>query len=140
MHVENRVHPDAAQLQAFQEPGPDGPIVMVNLLKFRDRAAYADGRPDGGSGRDAFQRYGMGFAPLLDAIGGRVLYSGDVSLLTLGRVDDLWDAIAVVEYPSRPAFFRLATSPEYQAVAVHRDAGLEGQLLIETTPGFGGRR
>ena len=135
MHVENRVHPDPDQLQAFQQPGPDGPIVMVNLLKFRDRAAYADGRPDGGSGRDAFQRYGIGFAPLLHGIGGRVLYTGDISLLALGRTDELWDAVAVVEYPSRAAFFRIATSPEYLEVSVHRDAGLEGQLLLETTPG-----
>lgn len=140
MHVENRVHPDPDQLQALQQAGPDGPVVMLNLLKFRERAAYPDGRPDGGSGRDAFQRYGMGFAPLLHAIGGRVRYGGDVSLLAVGRADEPWDAIAVVEYPSREAFLRLATSPEYLAVAVHREAGLAGQLLLETTPHAGARR
>ena len=72
---------------------------------------------------------------LLHGIGGRVLYTGDISLLALGRTDELWDTVAVVEYPSRAAFFRLATSPEYLEVSVHRDAGLEGQLLLETTPG-----
>jgi uncharacterized protein (DUF1330 family) len=140
MHVENRVHPDAEQVAALQRPGADGPIVMLNLLKFRARAAYPDGRADEVSGREAFARYGMGFAPLLHAIGGRILFSGEVSLLAIGQADDLWDAVALAEYPSRAAFFQLATSPEYLAVAVHREAGLAGQLLIETAPGFGGFR
>lgn len=139
MRVENRLHPDAAQTAAMQEPGYEGPIAMVNLLKFRERAAYADGRDAGLSGREAFQRYGMGFAPLLAATGGRMIHGGKVSLLALGAAEELWDAVVVVEYPSRAAFFRLTQSPEYQAVAVHRDAGLAGQLLIETVP-FGARR
>lgn len=136
---ENRLHPDDAQIAAMQEPGYEGPIAMINLLKFRERAAYADGRDAQLSGREAFQRYGMGFAPLLDATGGRMVHGGRVSMLALGAVDELWDAVVVVEYPSREAFFRLTQSPEYQAVAVHRDAGLAGQLLIETVP-FGARR
>ena len=35
MQIENRVYPDPEQMMAMQQPGPDGPIVMVNLLKFR---------------------------------------------------------------------------------------------------------
>jgi hypothetical protein len=66
MLVENRVHPDAEQVAALQRAGADGPIVMLNLLKFRARAAYPD--------------------------------------------------------------------------AVHREAGLAGQLFIETAPGFGALR
>jgi uncharacterized protein (DUF1330 family) len=139
LRIENRLHPDDAQLAALQEPGWDGPIAMVNLLKFRERAAYADGRDAHLSGREAFQRYGTGFAPLLEGIGGRMIHGGRVSMLAIGAADELWDAVVVVEYPSREAFFRLTQSPEYQAVAVHRDAGLAGQLLIETVP-FGARR
>ena len=36
----------------------------------------------------------------------------------------------IVEYPSRAEFFRIATSPEVQAIGIHREAGLAGQLLI----------
>ncbi|MCW5889514.1 MAG: DUF1330 domain-containing protein [bacterium] len=136
MRIENRLHPDDAQIAALKEPGYEGPIAMLNLLKFRERAAYPDGRDAELSGREAFQRYGMAFAPLLEAAGGRLIYGGRVSLLALGAAEELWDAVVVVAYPSRPAFFRLTQSPEYQAAAVHRDAGLAGQLLVETV-GFG---
>lgn len=137
--IENRLHPDAAQLAAMQEPGYEGPIAMINLLRFRARAVYPDGRDPQLSGREAFQRYGMGFAPLLEATGGRLIHGGKVSLLAIGAAEELWDAVVVVEYPSREAFLRLTQSREYQAVAVHRDAGLAGQLLVETVP-FGARR
>jgi uncharacterized protein (DUF1330 family) len=105
---------------------------MVNLLKYRERAVYPDGRAEAISGREAYHRYGVEVEKLVRGVGGRVLYAGDVTFLMLGRVDSLWDEVALAEYPSRAALFRMARSPEYQAIAVHRDAGLEGQLNIET--------
>jgi uncharacterized protein (DUF1330 family) len=135
MNVENRVYPDADQLKRLRdEPAPGGPIVMVNLLKFRDQARYPDGRDADLSGREAYMRYGRAVVPLLHAVGGRVLYTGDVTFLTLGAVEELWDEVALAEYPSRAALLQMATSPEYQEIAVHRDAGLAGQLNIETVP------
>jgi hypothetical protein len=50
----------------------------------------------------------------------------------IGEVEDLWDAVGIVEYPSRTTFRRIATSPAVQAIGVHREAGLAGQLLILT--------
>jgi hypothetical protein len=44
----------------------------------------------------------------------------------------LWDAVAIAQYPSRAEFHRIATAPEVQAIGVHREAGLAGQLLIMT--------
>ena len=44
MEVKNSVGPNAEQIAGFMEPGPSGPIYMVNLLKFKQRAEYADGR------------------------------------------------------------------------------------------------
>jgi uncharacterized protein (DUF1330 family) len=134
MKVENRVYPEADQIAGLREPGPDGPIVMVNLLKFRDRAVYADGRTEDISGREAYYRYADEVEKLLQGVGGRVLYAGAASWLMLGRVESLWDEVALAEYPNRAALLRLATSPECQAIAHHREAGLEGQLNIETVP------
>ena len=55
----NDVYPaDAAQIEALREKGPDGPVFMVNLLKFKDRAEYEDGRATTLTGRDAYQIYG----------------------------------------------------------------------------------
>ncbi len=51
----------------------------------------------------------------------------------LGQADDMWDQVAVVEYPKRAALVAMSTSDAYAEIAVHRTAGLAGQLNIETT-------
>jgi hypothetical protein len=61
------------------------------------------------------------------------VFSGDVKQLVIGEVEELWDAVGIAEYPSRLEFHRIATSPEVQAIGIHREAGLAGQLLILTT-------
>lgn len=140
MEVVNEVMPtDPRRIEQMQQPGPDGPIVMVNLLKFRERAEYADGRETDLSGRDAYHLYGEAVMRLLPKFGGRVIFSGDVTFLALGQVEQLWDEVAMAEYPNRAALFAMSTSPEWQEAAVHRAAGLEGQLNIESTysTGFG---
>ncbi|MBY0422271.1 MAG: hypothetical protein K2Q06_08200, partial [Parvularculaceae bacterium] len=81
---ENVVYPDADQIAALQAPGPAGPIVMVNLLKFRAHAQYRDGRASDLSGRDAYMIYGAEVGKLVEKHGGRVLYAGDVTFLALG--------------------------------------------------------
>jgi hypothetical protein len=87
MNVENRMYPEPEQLAFLRQGGgPDGPIVMVNLLKFLEKAQYEDGRDPELSGREAYHRYGRGVEKLVRACGGRVLFPGDVSGLSLGRV------------------------------------------------------
>lgn len=137
MNVVNKLYPAPEQIMPLADDPAPGPVVMLNLLKFRDRAEYRDGRADGGSGRDAYMRYAVAMRGHVEAAGGRFLFSGDVQGLVIGAVDELWDLAGIVEYPSRAAFFRLATSPEVQAIGVHREAGLAGQLLIPLTPHAG---
>ena len=60
------------------------------------------------------------------------MFAGKVSRLMLGEVENLWDSIAIAKYPSRKAMLDMTMDPEYQKIHVHRDAGLEGQLNIET--------
>lgn len=134
MQFENRVLPSAEQISAMREDSDDGPIVMVNLLKYREKACYPDGRDAELSGRDAYNRYAVEVVKLVEGLGGRVVYAGDVRGLVIGDVESLWDEVALAEYPSRKAFLQMAMSPECQAIAVHRAAGLEGQLNIETRP------
>ena len=73
-------------------------------------------------------------ARLVAGLGGRIRYSGRVSGRMLGEVEELWDAVALAEYPSLAAFRAMAASPEYQAIERHRIAGLAGQLNIRTKP------
>ena len=44
MEVINKVYPNKEQIQGFLEPGAEGTICMVNLLKFKVKAEYEDGR------------------------------------------------------------------------------------------------
>lgn len=132
MNVTNLVHPSPEQAKAFFSGAEDGPMCMVNLLKFKDKATYADGSEPELSGRDAYLRYGAGVQACLAAVGGKARFSGMVTDLMLGEVDELWDMVAIAEYPSRAAMLQMVQSPEYQAITKHRDAGLAGQLNIRT--------
>ena len=134
MNIVNEVTPtDPEQLAKFAEPGPDGPIYMVNLLKFKEVAEYEDGRNTDLTGAAAYGLYGAAVVPMVAEHGGRLVFAGVVSWLMLGQADDMWDQVAVVEYPNRAALVAMSTSQAYAEIAVHRAAGLAGQLNIETT-------
>jgi len=137
VEVKNSVLPSAAQMAGFLEPGSDGPIYMVNLLKFRDRAAYPDGRASDLTGEEAYALYAEGVRKLLRKHGGGGMFNGAVTRLVLGEVEELWDKIAIAMYPSRQAMLDMMRSAEMQEIGVHRAAGLAGQLNIETV-GAGG--
>jgi uncharacterized protein (DUF1330 family) len=133
MKVTNDVYPTSDQLVALAADAAPGPIAMVNLLKFREKALYRDGRQEDISGRDAYLRYIERMRPIVEGAGGRFLFSGTVKSLFIGEVGELWDAVGIAEYPSRAEFVRIATSKEVQAIGADREAGLAGQLLIVTT-------
>ena len=137
MKVVNKVYPNKEQIKGFMEPVSEGPICMVNLLKFKDKAAYEDGRDTDLSGREAYALYEEGVKKLLQEIGGGIGFEGDVARLALGEVEELWDVVALAVWPSRGAMFEVMQSPEMQAISVHRSAGLAGQISIEPT-GFQG--
>jgi uncharacterized protein (DUF1330 family) len=133
MKVINQVYPTSEQIVPLADDSDAGPIAMVNLLKFRAKALYRDGRADDVSGQAAYMRYAAEMRPIVEREGGRFLFTGAVEGLVIGEVEELWDAVGIVEYPSRAAFHRIALSPEVHAIGIHREAGLAGQLLILTS-------
>lgn len=137
MKVENKLRPSQDQLQGFFTPGAEGPIYMLNLLKFKEKAEYADGRETDLSGEQAYALYGQEVAKLLINLGGGGMFNAKVERLMLGEVEELWDTVAIAMYPSRKAMIDMMQSAEYQAIHHHRDAGLAGQLNIETTNAAG---
>ena len=137
MQVVNKVYPNKEQIKGFLEPVSEGPICMVNLLKFKEKAEYEDGRDTDLTGREAYALYEEGVKKLLQEIGGGIGFEGDVERLALGEVEELWDVVGLAVWPSRGAMFKVMQSPEMQAISVHRSAGLAGQLNLETT-GFQG--
>ncbi len=134
MNVENAVYPTQDRIAVLMGNPSAEPIVMLNLLKFKDKAAYADGRPTTLSGREAYMLYGGAMQKVVEKNGGKFIFSAPVQQLVIGEVETLWDVCALVEYPSAAAFARIATSPEVAEIGVHRVAGLEGQLLIRVSP------
>ncbi len=132
MEVKNALEPNEQQVAGFSDPDDSKAIYMVNLLKYRDRAEYPDGRDSELSGRDAYARYAAAVGDCLAAVGGSFVFAGTVRRLLLGEVEELWDDVAIAMYPSRAAMLEMIMSPTYQAIAEHRAAGLEGQLNIET--------
>ena len=127
------VMPTPMQLQAMIESGPDGPIVMVNLLKYRLKAAYGADRPEAKenlSGREAYQRYGAVAVQVLDEIGARILWMGQQKLVFIGGAEQEWDDVVCVRYPSRMAFLEMIARHDYLAATYHREAGLERTALL----------
>lgn len=133
MRVENAVFPAMEQITSFFGGPENGPFVMVNLLKFKETAEYADGSDADLSGARAYARYGKGIQACLAAVDGKQIYAGPVTGLMIGEVEELWDMVALVEYPSLTAMQKMMSSPEYRAIEVHRKAGLAGQLNIRTS-------
>ena len=137
MEVNNRLTPSEEQLRGFMEPGAEGPIYMLNLLKFREKAEYEDGRESELSGFEAYAIYGLGVAKLIREYGGEVKFSAGVSRIMVGSVEEPWDLVAIAMYPSRQAMLEMVTSEKYAEIGVHRSAGLSGQINIETAGASG---
>ena len=132
MKVENAVTPNKEQLAGFLEGDTETPIKMVNLLKFKDKAEYEDGRETNLSGKEAYKIYADEVIGHLERVGGKSIFFGEVQRLMLGEVEELWDWVAIAEYPSRKAMLEMIMNSEYQKSEEHRSAGLAGQLNIET--------
>ncbi len=109
----------------------DGPIWMVNLMKYREVAQYADGRKSAISGLEADDEY----TPLdsLAAVGAAPVFFGDVDQQLLGD-SPIWDRIAVVRYPTRRAFIDMQSRPEFQRSHEHKDAGMEQTIVMGCRP------
>jgi uncharacterized protein (DUF1330 family) len=120
-------------LAADSESKP-GEVVMLNLLRYKPKAEDADG----GSGEDAYTRYGQKAIEMVRKRGGELLWSGKVDQVLIGDTEaDAWHAMALVRYPSRKAFIDMVSNKEYQQAHTHREGGLEASVLLAMTPGPG---
>jgi hypothetical protein len=120
-----------AMSMAMMSPEDDGPVWMVNLMKYREVADYADGRESAISGRDADDAY----SPLdsLAAVGAVPVFFGDVDQQLLGD-ETTWDRIGVVKYPTRKAFIDMQSLPSFQKSHHHKDAGMESTIVMGSQP------
>lgn len=117
------VDPRGADLKRLLGEDPDGPVVMLNLLR------YAEG------GRDLYAQYAAALSGVfLPRYGGEILYAGEGSTPLVAEDGQAWDAVLLVRYPSRAAFSRMVADPEYQTVTGLRTRALTEAVLQATTP------
>ncbi len=125
------VDPEYAERLASTPPDQDGPVWMVNLMRYRERAEYADGRATDLTGQQADDLY----APFdsLAAVGAEIVFFGEVETQLLGD-GPAWDRIAVVKYPTGRAFVDMQMRPEFVEHHVHKDAGMAATIITGTRP------
>ncbi|MBN8238356.1 DUF1330 domain-containing protein [Marinobacter nauticus] len=129
------VNPSQEELQRILDEIPkDQPVVMLNLLRFRDKAAYKDDSEDC-SGRDAYKRYMTEAARSVSEVGAEVIWSGRSVGSLIAPPDESWDQVLLVRYPSINAFLAMIESPEYKGVVKHRTAALEDSRLVANVEG-----
>ncbi len=115
----------------------DQPVVMLNLMRFRERSLDGDG-----TGWDAYLRYSKMANKLIREQLGRIVWAGQVTGVTFGpEVHGDWHFCALVQYPSSAAFRSMMQSDAYAEANVHRQNGCEAHLIMavdETFNGLGG--
>ncbi len=119
---------------AFFSKGITGPIVMLNLLRFKQIADYAD-YPDLApaepiSGRAAYDIYMAHTLPFLKESGGEVLFSGNAHNFLIGPQAEKWDYALLVRHQSPQVFMAFAQKSDYQAGIGHRSAAIEDSRLL----------
>lgn len=133
-------------LEASQEGGHalfsrkiEGEVIMLNLLRFRERADYSafpdldPGRPV--SGADAYRSYIDHTLPLLLKSGGDILFLGDGGRFLIGPFEERWDLVMMVRQNSLQDFMAFSDDAEYLAGIGHRHAALEDSRLLPLTGG-----
>ena len=135
MRVSNQVLPSDINAVTEHLTQSDGSaIAIVNLLKFKARAEYADDRETSLTGEQAYQIYLDAVRKHLPQLGAREIFCGKPNFLLLGEVEPMWDKVLIIQYPNRQALVELSQLPAVAEAANDRAAGLEGQLAIETLP------
>lgn len=111
------VDPTGADLKRFLAEDPGGPVVMLNLLQFRE------------DGVASYREYTERIEPFLTKVGGEVVHAGNLTTALVAPDDWAWDAVLLVRYPSRKAFSQMVADPDYQAISGLRTAALDEAVL-----------
>lgn len=136
--TQSHIDPSPANFQAFKDLPRDTPINMLNLLLYRDLAAYPEGHEHAGkgwSGRRAYEEYGIASGPIFRRVGGQILWRGRFETMVTGPEVRRWHDGFIACYPNAGAFFAMIKDPEYQQAVVNRSAALLDSRLVRFAPG-----
>ena len=139
--TQSYIDPTTAGFQAFKDLPRDEPIHMLNLLLYRDEAAFPEGHEHAGkgwSGRRAYEEYGKTSGPIFRRVGGEIVWRGAFQAMVTGPESRRWHDGFVAQYPNSGAFFEMIKDPDYQAAVVNRTAALADSRLVRFSPGATG--
>jgi len=122
------IDPSSEQFLAFKKLPRDTPIMMLNLVLFKESANYKDQRT--ATGAEAYRAYGEASAPIFSKVGGEIIWRGNPESVLIGPQNEQWDTAFIARYPTANAFLEMVMSPEYQAIVYHRQAAVETSRLI----------
>lgn len=130
------LNPSREQLATFAESMPaDTPILMLNLLRFREAADYPlDSGHSPCSGREAYRRYSRTALAKVQGVGGKVELLAAAQVALIAPDNEQWSELLLVSYPSKAAFLSMLADPEYRAATIHRTAALADSRLIGCLP------
>ncbi len=139
------VDPTREQFGAFAKMPDEGEIWMLNMLRFREHAAYENDHPkaqENWTGRQAYTAYGEASGPIFRRVGGRILWRAEPKVTVIGPTDEAWDMVFVAVYPNAAAFIEMVKDAEYQVAVKHRQAAVATSRLVRMAPeengeGFG---
>lgn len=129
--MSQHVDPERAAFDAFKALPRDVPLMMLNLVRFRERAAYEDDRM--ATGAEAYAAYGRDSAAVFRRVGGEIIWRGKPDVVLIGPGDEHWDLAFIARYPSAGAFLEMVTDPAYRKAVKHRQAAVLDSRLIRTT-------
>lgn len=135
-NLDPSIDPTAEQVRAMRDADQDAPVVMLNLLKFREEAVYpAEMEMAPCTGVEAYQRYQYAFVEAVgDVSRAQVLYDGPCEQVFIGMAGSSetdWDKVLIIRYPERRNFLAMMANEDYRQALVHRYAGLERTILIQ---------
>ncbi len=126
-----------ASLEAAARDVGDGPVVMVNLLWFRDKPEYPPGfeaaKPDVRSAY--YEGYAFAFRAVAQEVGVsvEVVHAGARLNSVLAEPDEDWDEIALVRYNSFADLRKIIESESYARLAnPHRLAAIANWRFFAT--------
>jgi uncharacterized protein (DUF1330 family) len=124
MHID----PTREQFAAFKSLPRDQPVNMLNLVRLKSQATYADGRK--ATGAEAYATYGRESGSIFAGVGGEIIWRGAPRSMVIGPTDEAWHIAFIARYPTLAAFLAMVTDPAYQAVVYHRQAAVADSRLI----------
>ena len=130
------IDPEREQFEQFKKLPRDTPVMMLNAVRFRERAQYEDGRS--ASGAEAYAEYGREGGPIFRRVGGEIVWRGTPENTLIGPAEEHWDLVFIARYPSAAAFLEMVTDPDYREAVKHRTAAVMDCRLIRCSADMAG--